>query len=163
MRFWSVLILATRPFLLCFALKRNELNDDEKKTYFDELSHACIEAAEKSFAIIKDMQEDDSLSSRLPLDFNYILELNQVFLISNAFNGDPKYIDHVKGLLQVLQSMDRAGWNEKALPEVETQLREHGLLETTWESSINIPDFDFLMGNGELSFDNYEQYVKGRI
>lgn len=159
-RYWSVVILATRSFLLCSVLRREELKSHEKMTKFHDLGHVCIEAAEKSFRILQDMQRDDTISSRLPLDFNYMLELVQIFLTADAFSHLEKHIDSVKDLVQILRSMDTVGWCEKARPEVEAQLQNNGVLENSWDYTTNIQDFGFLIGQGEPSFENYELYVE---
>lgn len=159
-RYWSVVILATRSFLLCSALRREELKDHDKMTKFHDLGHVCIEAAEKSYRILKDMQGDTTLSSRLPLDFNYVLELIQIFLTANAFSNSERHSDSTRELLRILQSMDVVGWCEKALPEVEAQLNDNGLLEQTWDYNTNISDFGLLMGHNEPSFGSYELYVR---
>lgn len=159
-RYWSVVVLATRSFLLCSVLRREELKDHDKMTKFHDLSHICIEAAEKSFRIFQDMQRDGTISSRLPLDFSYALELIQIFLTADAFSHLERHIDSVRDLLQILQSMDVVGWCEKALPEVEAQLHDNGVLEPTWDYNTNISDFGLLMGHSEPSFENYELYVR---
>lgn len=158
-RYWSVVILATRSFLLCSVLRRDELKDHEKMVKFHELSHICIDAAEKSFRILTEMQRDGTLSSRLPLDFNYVLELIQIFLTADAFSVSERHSDSTRELLQILQSMDNIGWCEKALPEVEGQLNENGLLEQTWDLNTNISDFGLLIGHNDPSFGNYDLYV----
>lgn len=158
-RYWSVVILATRSFLLCSVLRREELKDHDKMTKFHDLSHICIDAAEKSFRILQDMQRVGTISSRLPLDFNYMLELIQIFLTADAFSHLERHIDSVRDLLQILRSMDAIGWCEKALPEVEAQLHNNGVLEHSWDYNTNIQDFGFLIGQGEPSFENYELYV----
>src|SRR5690349_20956656 len=49
-RYWSVVILVSRPFLLCSLLRRTQLLQTSKMRHFEELSNVCVDAAEQSLS-----------------------------------------------------------------------------------------------------------------
>ena len=127
-RYLSVIILATRPFLLCNLVKRDFLRDPQKKKCYDELSNICLDAAAHSLDVLQMLARERLLSSLLPSIFNYVLELVQLFLVAFAREHSEQFIQNIRACVQVFESMDNVGWTARARPEVMSQLREYGIL-----------------------------------
>lgn len=68
LRYWTTLIYAQRPFLLHAATRAGELAGDKRSRAFDELSGLCLDAADKSVAIVKRMRHQGLLSSLVLFD-----------------------------------------------------------------------------------------------
>lgn len=168
-RYWSVVILATRPFLLCSVLRQADLDSPEKKRCYDELATICIDAAQNSLNVLKMMADEGLISSLLNSEFLYVLELVQCFLIAYTKTKREEHIRSVRACLTVLKSMDEIGWVQKARPETILQLKELGIVdnpedESSLESSAVAPDSmqdfsQFLMG--ESGIDVYDMIFPG--
>lgn len=155
-RYWSVVILTTRPFLLCSVLRQDQLTNKQKKKCYDELSNTCIDAAQSSLSVLQMMGEEGLLSSLIPSEFNYILELVQIFLISFARDQSEQHIYKVRTCLIILKSMDDIGWTQKARPEVINQLRECGVLDEGSDYATSMQDFTNFLTGAENPLDAYD-------
>ncbi|ETN46375.1 uncharacterized protein HMPREF1541_00559 [Cyphellophora europaea CBS 101466] len=156
-RYWSVVILATRPFLLCSVLRQADLDEADKKRCYDELAGICIDAAQNSLNVLKMMGDEGLISSLLQSEFLYILELVQCFLIAFTKTKEENHIRSVRACLTVLKSMDDIGLVQKARPETILQLKELGIVDGDDElgPADNLQDFSqFLMG--ESGVDVYD-------
>ena len=160
-RYWSVVILATRPFLLCSVLRQEQLGDTQKKKCYDELSHICVDAAQNSLTVLQMMGDEGLLSSLIPAEFNYILELVQIFLTAFARDQSDQHIFKVRTCLAILKSMDDIGWTQKARPEVINQLRESGVLDEGSDYATSMQDFTNFLTGGETSVDAYDIIFQG--
>ncbi|KPI38713.1 uncharacterized protein AB675_5719 [Cyphellophora attinorum] len=158
-RYWSVVILATRPFLLCSVLRAADLDSPEKRRCYDELSNICIDAAQNSLSVLKMMSDEHILSSLLFSEFVYVLELVQCFLIAYSKTKQDEHIRSVRTCMTILKAMEEVGWVQKARPEVMLQLQELGIGEEGSESHAaeHLQDFsNFLIG--EDSSDPYDMF-----
>lgn len=119
LRYWTTLIHVQRPFLLYTVTRGTELQGDKRKWY-EELSHSCLEAAENSVTILKRMHEHGVLSSLLLFDSQCIQELVQVFLLGKYYTGTGAMAesDGLEVCMKAIRSMDCIGWCEKILPEL---------------------------------------------
>ena len=155
-RYWSVIILATRPFLLCSVLRQELLRDTQKRKCYDELSNICIDAAQNSLTVLQMMGDEGLLSSLIPSEFNYILELVQIFLTAFGWEQREEHIFKVRTCLGILKSMDDLGWVKIARPEVINQLRESGVLDEGSDYTTSMQDFTNFLTGGETSVDAYD-------
>lgn len=155
-RYWSVIILATRPFLLCSVLQREQLQESQKKKCYDELSNICVDAAQNSLGILQMMGDEGLLSSLIPSEFNYILELVQIFLTACARDQSEQHIAKVRTCLGILKSMDDIGWTQKARPEVVNQLRDYGILDEGIDYATSMQDFTNFLTGGENPIEVYD-------
>ena len=160
-RYWSVIILATRPFLLCSVLRRDQLRASQKKKCYDELSNICVNAAQNSLTVLQMMGDEGLLSSLIPTEFNYILELVQIFLTAFAKDHSEQHIHNVRTCLGILKSMDDIGWTQKARPEVINQLRESGVLDEGSDYATSMQDFTNFLTGAETSVDTYDMIFQG--
>ena len=129
-RYQHAIILATRPFLLASVLCRERLRPQQKQQCYERLSSICLEAAQSSLDVLQMMGEEQLLSSLMPAEFNFLLELVQVFLIADSKDkATHRYVDRVKACASILRALPDYGWTHKARPEVMSQLRDFGILQ----------------------------------
>jgi hypothetical protein len=127
-RYWSVVILATRPFLLCSVVRAADLDrSPDKKRCYDELGGICIDAAQNSLNVLKMMADEKLLSSITQAEFLYVLELLQCFLIALTKTKNEEHRRNVISCMTILKSMDDIGLVQKARPETMLQLQELGI------------------------------------
>ncbi|CAI4218951.1 unnamed protein product [Parascedosporium putredinis] len=69
LRYWSAVMLVTRPFLLCQLLRGERVASSRKRQRFDQLARTCISAAESSLGIFEDMAQHKVASSLVMMDF----------------------------------------------------------------------------------------------
>ena len=158
-RYWSVVILATRPFLLCSVIRAADLDSPEKRRCYDELSNICIDAVQNSLSVLKMMSDEHILSSLLFSEFVYVLELVQCCLIAYSKTKNEDHVRNTRLCLSILKSMDEVGWVQKARPEVMLQLQELGIGEegSQTQPADHLQDFsNFLMG--EDVADPYDMF-----
>lgn len=130
LRYWTTLIHVQRPFLLYTMTRRKELarSGEDKKRWYEELSHLCVDAAEKAVAIVRTMREYDVLSSLVLFDSQCIQELVQVLLlVSNRQEPEWKARgqaakEGIDMLMETFRGMEAVGWCEKILPELTAQV-----------------------------------------
>ncbi|KAB5542482.1 putative Zn(II)2Cys6 transcription factor [Coniochaeta sp. 2T2.1] len=121
LRYWTTLIHVQRPFLLYTVTRGAELRDDQKKWY-EELSNLCLDAAEKSVGILKNMRDHSLLSSLVLFDSQCIQELAHIFMLGRQYNGPRGAAAAAEGLetcLATLRGMEPIGWADKILPELQ--------------------------------------------
>jgi hypothetical protein len=171
-RYWSVVILATRPFLLCSVIRQSDLasSPEKKRRCYDELASICIDAAQNSLNVLKMMADEGLISSLLNSEFLYVLELVQCFLIAYTKTRRDEHIRSVRTCLTVLKSMDEIGWVQKARPETILQLKELGIGDNPDGDELeppvaamadNMQDFSqFLMGESG-GIDVYDMIFSG--
>jgi hypothetical protein len=124
-RYWSVVILTTRPFLLCSVIRAVDLEKSpDKKRCYDELSSICTDAVHNSLNVLKMMADEKLLSSITQAEFLYVLELLQCSLIALTKTKNEEHKKNVKSCMTILRSMDDIGMVQKARPETILQLQE---------------------------------------
>ncbi|KAL8296492.1 hypothetical protein RB600_001804 [Gaeumannomyces tritici] len=102
LRYWSSVILATRPFLLYNVLHPeqarkaessapeasssagNSTTTESKRKFFEDFASTCLDAASKSLALLSYMRDAGILSSLVTFDTGCLLEDLQVFLLALA-------------------------------------------------------------------------------
>ena len=157
-RYWSVIILATRPFLLCSVVRKDRLQDSQKKKCYDELSNICLDAAAHSLDALQLLANERLLTSLIPSVFNYVLELVQLFLVALVRDKVVQYVENIRACVRVLESMDDVGWTSRARPEVMSQLRECGILVDGMrsEAATASQGFSAFLAGGENNVDVYD-------
>jgi hypothetical protein len=101
------------------------------------------------------------ISSLNPSEFNYILELVQVFLTTFARDHSEQQIINVRSCLSILKSMDDIGWTHIARPEVINQLTESGILDEGVDYAASMQDFANFLNGGGNSVENYDVIFGG--
>ena len=147
-RYQHAIILTTRPFLLASVLCRDRLGSVQKQQCYERLSSICLEAAQSSLNVLQMMGNEQYLSSLLPTEFNYLLELVQVFLIGHSKNkAVHHYVDRVKTCSEILLTLPDYGWTAKARPEVMSQLQDFGMVQQDGLNIEPVEEYSALFGN----------------
>lgn len=127
LRYWSSMMLATRPFLLYTVLRGAQLSSPEKRKWFDDLGATCISAADHCLTILKVMGNEGILSSLTTFECNCVLEVIMISLLALAKHNLPRYRANIKLAMDVLRSMEQIGWCRKALKELNRQVSVLGI------------------------------------
>ncbi|KAJ5414319.1 hypothetical protein N7509_000946 [Penicillium cosmopolitanum] len=118
LRYWNLVILSSRPFLLCSLLRREQLQQNSNSRSFEEFSDICIGAAGHSLTILQKMMDEHTLSSLLISDFYFVLDLIQILLVAFALRGSQSFLHQATNV-----------------PETLNELREWGVLSGPSDSS----------------------------
>ncbi|KAK0648092.1 fungal-specific transcription factor domain-containing protein [Cercophora newfieldiana] len=127
LRYWTTLIHIQRPFLLDTATRpSSRVLPPVKAARYAELSQGCLQSAHKAVAIVSRMKTHDLLSSLVLFDVQCIQELVHVFLLGKGCYAGTRRGDAAGEALGVcmaiLRGMERVGWRERVLPELEAQV-----------------------------------------
>ncbi|KKF93723.1 putative transcriptional regulatory protein [Ceratocystis platani] len=135
LRYYSTMILATRPFLLHTALGPGESGIEAKRKTFQDLAMLCIDAASQSLDILQHMQVNGLISSLVSLDATFLIEDIQVFLLvvsANTRRESGLDVSHkAYACLEILQSMEQVQGVKSTLDKALAQLREYGIIDAS--------------------------------
>lgn len=138
LRYWTTLIHVQRPFLL-YAVTRGAELEGNKKRWYEELSGLCLEAAEKSVAIVARMRESGLLSSLVLFDTQVLQDLVQVLLLGKEWEGHQRKAfcgEALETCMATLEGMESVGWCEKILPELEATVAARTALRGQTEEGM---------------------------
>jgi len=128
LQYWSTTILLTRPFLLYLVIKYGTLASS-KKIWFERMGKTCIDAAQKSAAILTQMEADGVLSSLTAFDSTCILRLLMVFVLAYAHTRTPQYSANIEKLVSLSRGMEQIGFTKMVAEETPMRLAELGIPE----------------------------------
>ncbi|KAF1936775.1 aldehyde dehydrogenase-like protein [Clathrospora elynae] len=128
LQYWSTTILLTRPFLLYLVIKYSTLASS-KKIWFERMGKTCIDAAQKSIAILQQMANDDTLSSLTAFDSTCILRLTMIFILAYAHTRTPQYSSHMEKLMELTRRMEQIGFTKMVTEETPFWLQSLGIPE----------------------------------
>ncbi|KAL1891594.1 hypothetical protein Cpir12675_004903 [Ceratocystis pirilliformis] len=135
LRYYSTMILATRPFLLHTALGSGESGMEAKRKTFQDLAMLCIDAASQSLDILQHMQANGLISSLASLDATFLMEDIQVFLLvmsANTRRESGLDVSHkAYACLEILQSMEQVQGVKSTLDKALAQLREYSIIDAS--------------------------------
>lgn len=129
LRYWSSVLAISRPFLLLSVTKSGEIESAVRVKCYDKLSNACIEAAEMSVRILQRMQDMNVLSSLTLNDCHCAGEAMWILLLALRRARNSKHQDMLRICLGALSSMERVGWAERIVPDIEARVYESGVLD----------------------------------
>ncbi|KAJ5817050.1 hypothetical protein N7447_009283 [Penicillium robsamsonii] len=129
LRYWSLVISISRPFLLLSVTKAGEIDSLIRLRCYDKLSNACIEAAEMSVRILQRMQDMNILSSLTLNDCHCAGEAMCVLLLALRKAQSAKHQDMLRTCLGTLASMEKVGWCERIVPDIQARVYESGVLD----------------------------------
>ncbi|KAH6846736.1 aldehyde dehydrogenase [Alternaria alternata] len=138
--YWSTTILLTRPFLLYLVIKHGTLASS-KKIWFERMGKMCIDAAQKSTAILEQMASDGTLSSLTAFDSTCILRLIMIFILAYAHTRTPRYSTHIEKLVELSRGMEQIGFTKMVTEETPLRLAELGITGQAQQNNNN--------GNGD--------------
>ncbi|KAL6707124.1 hypothetical protein ACN47E_004876 [Coniothyrium glycines] len=128
LHYWSTTILLTRPFLLYLVIKYSALASS-KKIWFERMAKICIDAAQKSMAILRDMAASGTISSLTAFDSTCILRLIMIFILAYAHTRTPQYSNHIEKLMALTQAMEQIGFTKMVAEETPGRLADLGIPE----------------------------------
>lgn len=128
LNYLSTNILLTRPFLLYLVIKYAGLAP-AKKIWFERMGKICIDAAQKSLAILQDMAGNGTLSSLTAYDSTCILRLIMIFILAYAHTRSRQYSDHIEKLIAISQGMEQVGFTKMVAEETPGRLADLGIPE----------------------------------
>lgn len=134
LHYWSTIILLTRPFLLYLVIKYSTLADS-KKIWFERMGKTCIDAAQKSIAILQEMAANGTLSSLTAFDSTCILRLIMIFVLAYAHTRNRQYSDHIEKLIALCRGMEQVGFAKMVTEETPDRLADLGIPESSQQAS----------------------------
>lgn len=134
LQYWSTIILLTRPFLLYLVMKYTTLAPG-KKVWFERMGKTCIDAAQKSAAILKDMAANGTISSLTAFDSTCILRLIMIFILAHSHTRNRQYSNHIEKLIALCQGMEQIGFTKMVAEETPGRLADLGIPEPPQQSN----------------------------
>ncbi|KAJ5463428.1 hypothetical protein N7475_008372 [Penicillium sp. IBT 31633x] len=138
LRYWSSVLAISRPFLLLSVTKSGEIESAVRVKCYDKLSNACIEAAEMSVRILQ-------------------REAMWILLLALRRARNSKHQDMLRICLGALSSMERVGWAERIVPDIEARVYESGVLDLeppVGNQELNMPSDG--PGSSEIADFDYD-------
>lgn len=137
LQYWSTSILLTRPFLLYLVIKHSTLVSS-KKVWFERMGKMCIDAAQKSIAILERMSADATLSSLTAFDSTCILRLCIIFILAYAHTRTTQYSTHIETCMRLCKNMEQIGFTKMVAEETPGRLADLGLPEEPQSESGDV-------------------------
>lgn len=128
LHYWGTNILLTRPFLLYLVIKHNAL-DSSKRIWFERMGKICIDAAQKTVAILQQMAEDGTLSSLTAFDSTCILRVIIIFILAYAHTRMSQYSNHIETCIRLTRGMEQIGFTKMVTEETPGRLADLGIPE----------------------------------
>ncbi|KAH7089813.1 aldehyde dehydrogenase-like protein [Paraphoma chrysanthemicola] len=126
LHYWSTTILLTRPFLLYLVMKYSALVSS-KKIWFERMGKICIDAAQKSIAIMQQMADAGTLSSLTAFDSTCILRLMMIFILAFAHTRSSQYSAHIATCMKLVKGMEQIGFSKMVTEETPSRLEDLGI------------------------------------
>jgi hypothetical protein len=128
LHYWGTTILLTRPFLLYLVMKHNALVPS-KRIWFERMGKICIDAAQKTVAILQQMAEDGTLSSLTAFDSTCILRVIIIFILAYAHTRTSQYSRHIETCMRLTRGMEQIGFTKMVTEETPGRLADLGISE----------------------------------
>ncbi|KAF5552816.1 Zn(II)2Cys6 transcription factor (Eurofung) [Fusarium napiforme] len=135
LRYWSTMMLVTKPFLLCNLLQGIEHVETVKQPIFATLAKTCVSAAESSFEILESMVLHKVASSLVMADYLFALQALQVIVAACGLYHMDGHQARAKQCLRILLAISVSGYPKHLIPETLFQLQQCGLAEGVEETS----------------------------
>ncbi|KAG9500702.1 hypothetical protein J7337_006381 [Fusarium musae] len=135
LRYWSTMMLVTKPFLLCNLLRGIEHVETVKQPIFAALARTCVSAAESSFEILESMVLHKVASSLVMADYLFALQALQVIVAACGLYHMDGHQARAKQCLRILLAISVSGYPKHLIPETLFQLQQCGLAEGVEETS----------------------------
>jgi hypothetical protein len=137
LQYWSTIVLLTRPFLLYLVLKHSTLFSS-KKFWFERMGKTCIDAAQKSLALLQQMRAEGSSSSLTAFDSTCILRIVMIFILAYAHTRTPLYRTHIETCMEMCQGLEQIGFTKMVTEETPGRLVELGILNDVKASAEGV-------------------------
>jgi aldehyde dehydrogenase (NAD+) len=97
----------------------------------------CIDAAQKSTAILEQMAIDGTLSSLTAFDSTCILRVIMIFILAYAHTRTPRYSAHIEKLVELSRGMEQIGFTKMVAEETPIRLADLGITGQGQQSNGN--------------------------
>jgi aldehyde dehydrogenase (NAD+) len=97
----------------------------------------CIDAAQKSTAILEQMAIDGTLSSLTAFDSTCILRVIMIFILAYAHTRTPRYSAHIEKLVELSRGMEQIGFTKMVAEETPIRLADLGITGQAQQSNGN--------------------------
>ncbi|KAF2006126.1 aldehyde dehydrogenase-like protein [Amniculicola lignicola CBS 123094] len=128
LHYWGSTILLCRPFLLYLVVKHKTLSSS-KKIWFERMGKTCIDAAQKSLAILQQMGADDTLGSLTAFDSTCLLRIIMIFILAYAHTKMNHYRSNINASIELLRTMQQIGFCKMVTEETPMRLVDLGITE----------------------------------
>lgn len=119
--------------------------DNQKKIWFERMGKTCIDAAQKSLAILQRMAEDNVLSSITAFDSTCLLRIIMIFILAFGHTKMHAYRSNIEDSMALLRGMQQVGFCRMVTEETPMRLKELGMGEgSTRESAGVLLDDDLI-------------------
>ncbi|RBA09065.1 hypothetical protein FPRO05_07345 [Fusarium proliferatum] len=135
LRYWSTMMLVTKPFLLCNLLQGIEHVEAVKQPIFATLAKTCVSAAESTFEILESMVLHKVASSLVMADYLFALQALQVIVAACGLYHMDGHQARAKQCLRILLAISVSGYPKHLIPETLFQLQQCGLAEGVEDTS----------------------------
>ncbi|RBR14409.1 hypothetical protein FVER53590_04341 [Fusarium verticillioides] len=135
LRYWSTMMLVTKPFLLCNLLQGIDHVEAVKQPIFATLAKTCVSAAESSYEILESMVLHKVASSLVMADYLFALQALQVIVAACGLYHMDGHQARAKQCLRILLAISVSGYPKHLIPETLFQLQQCGLAEGVEETS----------------------------
>ncbi|VTT81633.1 unnamed protein product [Fusarium fujikuroi] len=135
LRYWSTMMLVTKPFLLCNLLQGIEHVEAIKQPIFATLAKTCVSAAESTFEILESMVLHKVASSLVMADYLFALQALQVIHAACGLYHMDGHQARAKQCLRILLAISVSGYPKHLIPETLFQLQQCGLAEGVEDTS----------------------------
>lgn len=135
LRYWSTMMLVTKPFLLCNLLQGIERAETAKQRIFSSLAKTCVSAAESSFEVLESMVLHKVASSLVMADYLFALQALQVIVAACGLYHMDGHQARAKQCLRILLAISVSGYPKHLIPETLFQLQQCGLAEDVEETA----------------------------
>ncbi|KAF5700197.1 hypothetical protein FGLOB1_10920 [Fusarium globosum] len=135
LRYWSTMMLVTKPFLLCNLLQGIEHVERVKQPIFATLAKTCVSAAESTFEILESMVLHKVASSLVMADYLFGLQALQVIVAACGLYHMDGHQARAKQCLRILLAISVSGYPKHLIPETLFQLQQCGLAEGVEDTS----------------------------
>ncbi|KAF2262883.1 aldehyde dehydrogenase [Lojkania enalia] len=154
LHYWGSTILLCRPFLLYLVLKYSTLGSS-KKIWFERMGKTCIDAAQKSLAILQQMAADGMLSSITAFDSTCLLRIVMIFILAFAHTRLPHYRSNIEASIDLMRGMKQVGFCKMVTEETPMRLADLGITDEKVSNAGVLLDDDLiaqLWGNFDPNF-----------
>lgn len=102
------------------------------------MSKICIDAAQKSLAILQRMSTDDRLSSVTAFDSTSILRAIIVFILAYTHTTRPIYRAHIETLMALVKTMQQIGFAKMVAEETPGRLVDVGVFDPPRQMQMKV-------------------------
>jgi hypothetical protein len=143
LQYWSTIVLLTRPFLLYLVLKHSTLVSS-KKIWFERMGKTCIDAAQKSLALLEQMVVEGTSSSLTAFDSTCILRIVMIFILAYAHTRTQQYRAHIETCMRLCRELEQVGFTKMVMAETPSRLADLGILDVKPSSNGVVLDEEIM-------------------